>query len=159
LGNVLSLAMPDLADLGCLDLVDDSGVIRHCRSHEDPHRDTILAASRWEGWPRTDTNLCALSSGEPVIHSSVDDVWYATIGGGPQVELLRALAVCSMLAVPLRVDRRVIGALTLYFASSGRHHTSEDLTRAEELAHWAAPAIQNARVHRELRREMERCQE
>jgi GAF domain-containing protein len=53
----------------------------------------------------------------------------------------------SLLAVPLMADGRVIGAAILGQRGETRRFTAEEMARAQGLAHQAAIAIQNARLH------------
>lgn len=64
----------------------------------------------------------------------------------------------SLMIVPLLRHGRAIGALTLAIADTNRRYTREDLALAEDLAHRAAIAIENARLYkaeREARAEAE----
>jgi signal transduction histidine kinase len=53
------------------------------------------------------------------------------------------------MTVPLRVVDHPVGVLTLVSAESGRRYTQADLSLAMELAHRAAIAVENARLHAE----------
>ncbi len=53
--------------------------------------------------------------------------------------------------MPLAVRGRVLGAVTFVAAESGRRYDSRDLAVAEDLAHRAAVAIENARLYQALR--------
>ena len=55
------------------------------------------------------------------------------------------------MGVPLAVRGRVLGVVTLIAAESGRRYDADDLVIAEDLAHRAAVAIQNAQLYLELR--------
>lgn len=48
--------------------------------------------------------------------------------------------------MPLSSKERVLGALTLVHAESGRHFTSDDLPFVQEFARLAAIAVDNARL-------------
>lgn len=61
-------------------------------------------------------------------------------------------ALCSLMTVPLRSRDQTIGALTLCFGESNRHHAEEDLRLAEDLAGRAAGVIDGARLYQEARR-------
>ena len=61
--------------------------------------------------------------------------------------LLREIASCSWIMVPLRVQSTIFGAITLGCSDSGRHFGTSDLALAEELARRAAVAIDNARLY------------
>src|SRR5262249_19940565 len=56
-------------------------------------------------------------------------------------------ATCTIFA-PLVVHGRVIGVLRLATAGSGRRYTDDDLSLAQEIAHHAALAIEDARLYR-----------
>jgi signal transduction histidine kinase/ActR/RegA family two-component response regulator len=64
---------------------------------------------------------------------------------------MRELGLRSYVCVPLRARGRVLGVLTFASAESGRRYTAGDLAFAEELAHRAAIAIENAQLYREAR--------
>ncbi|MEX2282704.1 MAG: histidine kinase dimerization/phospho-acceptor domain-containing protein [Gemmatimonadota bacterium] len=64
-----------------------------------------------------------------------------------EMELLRALAPRSVMAVPLKARDRVMGALAFFCnQQSGREHDDIDLELAEELSRRAALALENARL-------------
>jgi signal transduction histidine kinase/ActR/RegA family two-component response regulator len=67
------------------------------------------------------------------------------------LELVRGLGLKSALIVPLVASGRVLGAISLVTAESGRRYTQSDLPFAEDLAHRAALAVENARLYREAR--------
>ncbi len=63
--------------------------------------------------------------------------------------LHRAFGVVSSMCVPLRVQGRPVGAISLISAQSGRRFGAEDLSFAQALAHRASAALENARTFRE----------
>jgi signal transduction histidine kinase len=67
----------------------------------------------------------------------------------PQLELLRALGITSVLSVPLRSRDQVLGALTFIHGRPDRHHDAQDQRVAEDLARRAALALDNARLYDE----------
>jgi PAS domain S-box-containing protein len=154
LGNVIDVCIPALGDFGFFDVVTDEGEVRRtARAHDDPATAARLAQTRWERQPRTEMNLCALSTGRSAIHPDVDAAWLARAAASPaQLEALRALSFRSMITVPVACGGELLGALTLFYGSSGRGHTDEDVTFAEELAALAAQAVANARLFARQRR-------
>jgi signal transduction histidine kinase/ActR/RegA family two-component response regulator len=64
---------------------------------------------------------------------------------------LTELQLHSYIMAPLKARGRMLGVVTLVLAESERRFTSEDLSLAQELAHRAALAIDNARLYQELR--------
>jgi signal transduction histidine kinase len=68
---------------------------------------------------------------------------------GAAESTLRSLQLCSYICVPLVVRDRILGALMLAQAGSGRHYSRADQTLAEELARRAALCLDNARLYRD----------
>ncbi|OJH40622.1 sensor histidine kinase [Cystobacter ferrugineus] len=63
------------------------------------------------------------------------------------LELLHRLEPRSDIVVPLTTHGRILGVLILTMSESGRRYGARDLALAEELAHRAALAIDNAHFH------------
>ena len=72
------------------------------------------------------------------------------------LRLLREWAPKSYLCVPLIARGKMLGAITLITAESGRRYGEADLELAEELAGRAALAVDNARLYDETRARAER---
>ena len=64
---------------------------------------------------------------------------------------LRPINSAAYLAVPLRVQERVIGVLVLWLFNPQRHFSPDDITLAEALADRAAVALENARLYEQER--------
>jgi signal transduction histidine kinase len=64
---------------------------------------------------------------------------------------LRPINSYAYLAVPLRVQERVIGVLVLWLFNPLRHFSPDDITLAEALADRAAVALENARLYEQER--------
>jgi signal transduction histidine kinase/ActR/RegA family two-component response regulator len=62
---------------------------------------------------------------------------------------MRALAINSVMIVPLAAQGRAFGAITFVTAESGRRYGAEDLAFAEDLARRASLAVENARLYRQ----------
>ena len=67
-------------------------------------------------------------------------------------ELLLSFAPTSFIAVPLKTYDRVLGAIVMVNTSEGRMCGTEELALAEELAHRAALAIDNASLYKEAQK-------
>jgi PAS domain S-box-containing protein/excisionase family DNA binding protein len=151
LDHVIDLAMPLLADFGFFDVVEPGGVVRRiARAHEDPRRQAILDASHWAAADHTELDVCALTSGRTGVHPDVNDAWLRAAAAGPEhLVAMRDLAFRAMVSVPLRHGGRTLGALTLFYADSGRRYDETDVALIEELARRAAMAVENARLYGE----------
>ncbi len=151
LDRVIGLAMPALADFGFFDVIEAEGKVRRiARAHQDPRRQAILDASRWAPADHPDLNVCALTTGRTGVHPDITDAWMRAVATGPEhLAMLRALAFRSMVTVPLRHGERTLGALTLFYADSGRRYTEADVALVEEVARRAGMAVENARLYGE----------
>lgn len=67
-----------------------------------------------------------------------------------QLEILRGIGYSSVMIVPLTMQNKTLGAITMVNTDSGRHFTDDDLAFAELFAGRAAVAMENARLYREL---------
>jgi signal transduction histidine kinase/DNA-binding response OmpR family regulator len=67
-------------------------------------------------------------------------------------ELLLSFAPTSFIAVPLKTYDRVLGAIVMVNTSEGRMCGTEELALAEELAHRAALAIDNASLYKQAQK-------
>jgi GAF domain-containing protein len=82
-----------------------------------------------------------LDRGEPLV---IEDVRTSPLVDRSYVE---TFGVRSLLAIPLAVDGKPIGVAILGEGDQPRTFTAEEVRRSEGLAHQAAVAIKNARLH------------
>jgi sigma-B regulation protein RsbU (phosphoserine phosphatase) len=84
--------------------------------------------------------------GEPlVLQDAVSDERFKGVDPG----------IVSALAVPLRVEGRVIGVLNVSSSAKGRYYDHLDLDYLVSFADMAAAAIENARLYQALRRDQD----
>jgi two-component system, cell cycle sensor histidine kinase and response regulator CckA len=72
------------------------------------------------------------------------------------VELLKALEVHSLIVVPLRTGRQLLGAVALARTTADRPYHAADLAVAQVIARKAAVAIDNAELHQRAQDEATR---
>jgi PAS domain S-box-containing protein len=146
LARVVELAVPRLADGCAIHLVDERGVVAAvAANHLDPSKEAPLR--------RAADSLDAIGvgavvrTGEPELHLTLTDEVLRRLADGDEQQLaaLRAAHFEAMAVLPLRSQRRAVGALTLV-AGAGRRIDDADLQLAEQLAVRAAIAIDNARL-------------
>jgi len=82
-----------------------------------------------------------LDRGEPLV---INDAASSPLVSPAYAE---AFGIRSLLALPLEAGARAIGAVVLAQRGQGRTFTADEVQRAQGLAHQAAVAIQNARLH------------
>ncbi|HWB14298.1 MAG TPA: PAS domain S-box protein [Pirellulales bacterium] len=156
LEKVAALAVPHFADWSAVDMAEPDGTLRRLAFvHPDPEQ-VRLAQELLNRYPPDQgapgTISAVFRSGEPVIITDVsDDMLKKTAKDEAHLALLRALGLRSYICVPLVVAGEPLGVLTFATAESGRRYAPADLAMAQDLAHRAAIAIQNARLYRELR--------
>jgi signal transduction histidine kinase len=93
-----------------------------------------------------------LRTGQPEWLAEVSEALLAEeVRDGEHLALLRRLGLRSWLCVPLLSRGRILGALTLVAADSGRTYDEEDLRLAEDLARRTAISVDNARLFREAK--------
>src|SRR4029079_1888016 len=86
---------------------------------------------------------------EPELYPEIpDELLVAGAVDEDHLRIIREVGIRSAIVVPLVAHDRVLGALTLIAAESGRRYGHADLALALELARRAALAMDNARLHR-----------
>jgi PAS domain S-box-containing protein len=148
LGTVAGMAVPFLADLCVVDLIEeDAQVSRVAVAHSVP---ALAAQAERLRSIRMDPSGPALGAramrlGEPVLREELGPNELEALAQGPEhLEALRDLSPRSMMAVPLVARGRSLGVLL--FARRARRYGSEDLRMARELASRASSAVENARL-------------
>src|SRR6185312_5031922 len=82
---------------------------------------------------------------------TVSDADLAAAAQSPaHLELMRAIGCASCLMVPVNARGRTLGVLSFNIADAARQFSADDVRVAEELAHRAALAIDNAKLYRAL---------
>ena len=157
LGSVARLAVPALADWCLVDLAADDGTVhRLAVAHADPSADEAARALRrfsWRTGERAETIERVVRTGcaELATKPSDEDI-DGLARNQEQRTLLRRLDIVSYLCVPLAAHGRTLGTLTFIItAESGRRFSAAELKLADEIAHRAALAVDNARLYREAR--------
>ncbi len=159
LATVARLAVPDIADSAVVDLLQEAKVHRVVIAAADPEQEARLRELQQSYGPdprnlgvaevlRTGTALLVETLTAEELEASARDPEHA--------RLLATNGTCSSIIVPFLARGRVLGALTLAMAESGRRYTDSDLILVEELAHLAALAIDNARLFQEVQGQAQR---
>ena len=146
---VARAAVPSVADWAAVHLVADGVTLQVALAHVDPQK-IVFAEELQQRYPpneqsavaeviRTGTSQFVGELTDAMLRQgAVDDLHY---------ELIRELGLESFVCVPLAVQDRVLGAITLATAESGRRYDETDLLFVEELGRRAGTAIENARLY------------
>jgi PAS domain S-box-containing protein len=151
------LLVPPLADYVKIELLEDSGGRRPVAiAHQDPQREALMRAWRDRGtlgetervgmattFATGEAKLMAEIAPEAVVASARERT------GEEGAQLMEAIGPRSQIVVPLRARGRVLGALSLTMAESGRRYVEADLDLARDLGLRAGVAVENARLYEE----------
>ncbi|WP_040667263.1 PAS domain S-box protein, partial [Nitrolancea hollandica] len=161
LENIAQLAIPVLGDWCTVRILQQDGTLRSlAAAHADPEKlglirqlPAILYPPGPDQAAKGDFRSPAFAALEtrwpyidPVVTLTSDSVQE-----NRHQDLLRLLNPRSVMILPLLARGRALGVITFVMADSGRHYSQDDLALAEELAHRAALAVDNARLFHETR--------
>src|SRR5215212_1979816 len=153
LERVARLTVPALADWCSVDLLDDDGCLqRLVVIHHDPAKaETALELRR--RYPvlvpnRTHRAWDVIRNGKSWFDPAVAETRFAAEARDAEhLALLRRLGFAAEMVLPLVARGRTLGVITLVLADNSRQYGPGDLALAEELAHRAALANDNARLY------------
>lgn len=157
LRTVAHLAVPRIADLCAIDLLDVGGTTQMVEAVAvNPDKAKLLRDLRARfplapfSFEHPTSRVIRTGQASLVSHARADMLERAA-RNPEHLQLLRQIGAVSWMIVPLAARGRIIGAITLTASESGRQYTHEDLQLAEELATASALAIDNARLYDEAR--------
>ncbi|HEU0013348.1 MAG TPA: ATP-binding protein [Longimicrobium sp.] len=154
LRSVARLAVPALADWCAVDVVDEDGNLhRLAVEHTDPAKVDFVRQiqERYPSDPNAPngTHHVVRTGKSEMMPDIPDALLVAAARDEEHLRLVRELGLRSYICAPLVARGRVMGAVTLASAESGRRYAEADLAAAEDLARRAAVAIDNARLYGE----------
>lgn len=158
LAKVARLALPAVADWCTVDLLETPGIRRVAAAHVDAAKEPLLRELREGLEIGLDSSMpaaVAIRTVQPYLLAELSDELMADLDQNPRrVEIISALGNRSLLAVPLRVRGRCIGAFTFHSATAGRYG-SGDLPLTRELAGRCAMAIENAQLYADAQKSIQ----
>ena len=154
LAALARLVVPALADWCTVTVVGAGGALQQLAvAHVDPTKVDWAheVQRRYPGNPDSPSGVAGvIRTGKAELISDITpEMLEAEIRDPEYLRLIRGLGLRSVIIVPLVAHDRVLGALSLIAAESGRRYGEADLALATELARRAALAVDNARLHRE----------
>jgi PAS domain S-box-containing protein len=151
LATVARLAVPHFADWCIVHILEaDASVRQVALTFADPSKQEL--ALEIEHYT---LNLSTSSSSSKPLRTRrselvadvTDGQLVAMASDARHLEILRALRLCSIMSIPLIAHDRTLGILMFWMAESGRHYGQDTLVLAEDLAHRAALAVENAQLY------------
>jgi PAS domain S-box-containing protein len=160
LNEVARLVVPELADWCAVEIADDDGKLEQLAvAHVDPEKTRWGRElnRRYPSRPEDPTGAYnVLRTGRPELYSDIsDEMLVRSAIDAEHLAVSRSLGIRSVILVPLGARGRVVGVLTLITSESHRRYDEQDLQLAMELAHRAAIAVDNARLHADALRARE----
>jgi len=151
--NLSRLVVPSLADWCIVQVTDTEGHLQPVEITHQDARQTALMSELFRRWPsspdRPNSAAAVATTGRPrLIPRITDDILEGRVEAS-FAHTLREMGLQSAISVPLHAGGRTLGALTLISTQSERIYDDADLRFAEEIASWAAIAIDNAQLYRE----------
>jgi PAS domain S-box-containing protein len=145
LANVAKLAVPLLADICFVDLVDDDGRLRRLEIAFAATHKSIHAAAIKDALRTVDSDCIQASVLRGLSPMLLSD---RTTAGLATADIGAAGPARSAMCLPLVARESALGTLTLIMAESGRAYSAKDLDLALDIARRAAVAIDHARLYK-----------
>ncbi len=149
LERIAALAVPAFADYCTVDMQEADGSVRRLTVvHADPAK-VQLAHELFRRYPPRPSDphgiTQVLRTGEPEWVPVISDSHLVAFARSEEhLRIARGLGLKSLICAPIRSREITHGVLTFLTAESGRIYDAADLVAAEDLAHRAAIAIENA---------------
>lgn len=151
--SLADLVVPDIADWCGVDMLDDQGQLKRLAvAHIDPEK-VKWAKEIHKKYP---TDMTAKIGLPHVIRTGVtefypdipDEMLVATAKDPEHLKMLREIGLKAIIITPLKVGKKVLGALTL--VRSYRSYHQSDVQFTEEIARRAALAIENSQLYSKM---------
>lgn len=156
LASVARMAVPVLADWCTVDVLEEDGTLKRLAvTHVDPKK-IEWAYELQERYP-PDMNAArgvpqVLRTGKSELYPLItDEMLAAGARDEEHLQIMRGIGFTSAIIAPLVAQGRTVGVITFISAESGRRYGQEELALAENLAHRAGIAVDNARLYRSAR--------
>ncbi|MDV2994111.1 MAG: Sensor histidine kinase RcsC [Chroococcidiopsis sp. SAG 2025] len=163
LRSVVELTIPEFADLCTVDILPADLAINPLVAVQakDPDRADLVrqltAAYPLDLNDQAHPITRVFQTGRSELIPEVTEANYVAMAqDAEQLEFFRQLKIKSAICVPLLAHEEVFGVLSLMLTTSQRHYCNEDLTLAEELGRRVGLAMENSRLHRQLKQAMQR---
>jgi len=153
LESVARLAVPILADLCIVDIVENGAVRRMAVAYADAKREKEVRQLHYRylpdlNGPHPAMKVIRTGIAELIPEIADEDLVSAT-RNAEHLQIVREMGFKSYVIVPLLVRGRTLGAISFVSTQQGRRYGSADLALAEELARRAVLSIENGQLYRE----------
>lgn len=154
LNQIAKLSVPMFADWCAVDLLNRDGQVDLVAvAHRDPKK------VRWAKKLRQTRPIQldvpngvgkVITAGVPEFYPIItEEMIKASSPDKKTYDLIMSLGFCSIIIVPLIVQGKSVGAISFVTTDSRRHYDQADFSTAQELAHRASVAVENATLYKE----------
>ncbi|MBI2601321.1 PAS domain S-box protein [Candidatus Daviesbacteria bacterium] len=159
LKNLARLIVPIIADWCIIDLVEESNNTSRVEVVHIDSKKNRLANILKNNYPlsldSSQPAALSLKLNKPLLVSRVDTKWLSSISlNTKHLKLLKALGVCSYMAIPIISRGHMLGIVTFSMGDSGRHYQQADLILANDLAGRVAISIENSLLFQGAKQEI-----
>ena len=161
LKSIADMVVPDIADWCTVSLLDSKGQLQQVAvAHKDPKKvKWAEQLNKKQGPPDLSDHSQGVAkvihTGQPEHYQYIsDEMLVASAKDEKELELLRSLGFTSAIIAPLKIDKKVIGAITFISAELLVHYTKRDVEIAQGLANRAAMAVDNAYLYESAQNEL-----
>jgi PAS domain S-box-containing protein len=135
-------------------LQEDGSIHQVALAHVDPARQALLAEIEQYYPSRSDADCGyakVIRTGEAEFIPEISDEMRNALAQKPEhLALLKRLGTVSSIAIPLKIQDKIWGALTVTMDKSRRYYTMNDFTLLEDLVRHIAVLIQNVQLYEAL---------
>lgn len=154
LANIAHLVVNNIADFCMIDLFNEKGelyrVAARVGSSDNKERKMAHQMFRYPADPKNkDAIYDAARLSKPILVKSLSKKWRELSRISKEQMIIRKLKMESLIFVPMESRDRMIGVLTLVLIGKGSNYDKKDVVLAQELAHRAAVAVDNAQLFSE----------
>lgn len=156
---IANLAVSQIADWCTVEILADESLQQVAIAHKDPAKIKWAVELRKRQGPQNlnaTTGLAqVIRTGKPEFYPMITDKLLAAVARSKrELKLLREVGMSAAIIVPLSVEGKTIGGISLISAEQKRYYTEGDLEMAQALAERASAAIANARLYQEAQKEI-----
>jgi GAF domain-containing protein len=156
LKSVADTMVPNFSDWCAVDIVQEDGILKRVAIAHVDTKQIKLALELSRKFPRDPKAPSGtphvLNTGESEMQNGItDEMLVAAAINDEHLQMMRDLQFYSLMIVPIKSRRKVLGTITFVWAESKNLYTLADLAFAETLGAIAGSAIDNARLYRAAR--------
>lgn len=162
LQRVARLAVPVLADICIVDIIEDDSIRQVAVAALDPAKEKLLEEMRYRYPPDPSGPhpvMRVLHTGQAELYPEIPDSLLVSYAHDAEhLAMIRQLGFRSRITVPFVARGRTLGAISFILTESDNRYGPAELALAEDLARRAALAVDNARLYREAQEALNREQ-